>query len=138
MKNSFKICTLILMIVVLISHCSEDKSPLPSISHADGWNSVQSADFHGEKVLTSGYETCKSCHGVDFKGGKSGVSCYDCHATFPHPDEWGLIGYTYSHGAYIKAHNGTIESCRKCHGTNLNGGSSGVSCYDCHAEGSFK
>lgn len=137
MKNSFKIFMLFSMIVVLISYCSEDKNPLPSVSHPTEWNTAQSADFHGAKVLAAGYETCKSCHGADFKGGKSGVSCNDCHATFPHPDEWNLIGNNNSHGKFIDANMGAIENCKKCHGSNLRGGSSGVSCYDCHAENSL-
>jgi hypothetical protein len=149
MKNSFKIFTLISMIVVLISYCSEDKNPLPSVSHPEEWNTVQSADFHGKKVLemnkvlaekkvlAAGYESCKSCHGVDFKGGKSGVSCNDCHSTFPHPDEWSLIGNDNSHGEFIKENMGAIENCKKCHGFDLRGGTSGVSCYDCHAEESL-
>ena len=137
MKSSFKIIILISMIAVLISFCSEDQNPLPSVSHPEEWNTVQSADFHGDKVLAAGYETCKSCHGIDFKGGKSGVSCNDCHSTFPHPEQWSLIGNTGSHAEFIKANAGAIEDCKKCHGSNLKGGSSGVSCYSCHAEGSL-
>ena len=102
------------MIVVLISFCSEDKNPLPCVSHPEEWNTVQSADFHGEKVLAAGYESCKSCHGIDFKGGKSGVSCNDCHATFPHPDQWNLIGNANSHGEYIKATMSAMDNCKKC------------------------
>ena len=139
MKNSFKIFMLFSMIVVLISYCSEDKNPLPSVSHPEEWNTIQSADFHGQKVLAAGYEACKSCHGVDFQGGKSESSCYssNCHSTFPHQPEWNYFDNLNSHGAHIKATEGAIENCKKCHGSNLTGGSSGVSCYDCHAEGSL-
>lgn len=137
MKSSFKIFILFSMIAVLISFCSEDKNPLPSVSHPGEWNTVQSADFHGKKVLAAGYETCKSCHGVDFKGGKSGASCYgsNCHSTFPHQPEWNYIDNTNSHGAYMKTNMGAIENCKKCHGSNLEGGTSGVSCDACHGPG---
>ena len=136
MKSSFKIFIPISLIAVLISYCSEDKNPLPSVSHPEKWNTVQSADFHGGKVLSAGYETCKSCHGIDFKGGKSGVSCNDCHSTFPHPDEWNLIGNAGSHAAYLENMD-NIGNCKKCHGTDLRGGTSGVSCYGCHKTNSL-
>ncbi len=139
MKSSFKILIVISMIVVLISYCSEDKNPLPSVSHPEEWNTAQSADFHGKKVLAAGYETCKSCHGADFKGGKSGASCYgsNCHSTFPHQAEWNYIDNANSHGAYVKANSGAIENCKKCHGSDLSGGTSKVSCYGCHPGGSL-
>jgi len=126
------------MIAILISFCSEDKNPLPSVSHPEEWNTVQSADFHGKKVLAAGYETCKSCHGVDFKGGKSGAGCYgaNCHNNYPHQAEWTYINNANSHAAYLN-NMGDIANCKKCHGSDLKGGSSGVSCYSCHAEGSL-
>lgn len=139
MKSSFKIFILISMIAVLISYCSEDKNPLPSVSHPEEWNTAQAADFHGNKVLTAGYETCKSCHGVDFKGGKSGLGCYssNCHSTFPHQPEWTYIDDAKSHAAYLNENMGDTGNCKKCHGTDLRGGTSGVSCYSCHAEGTL-
>jgi hypothetical protein len=139
MKSSIKIFILISMIAVLISFCSEDKNPLPSVSHPDDWNSIRSADFHGEKVLAAGYESCKTCHGSDFKGGKAGVGCYgsNCHSTYPHQPEWTFFDNANSHGSYLKANEGAIENCKECHGSNLRGGSSGVPCYGCHAEGSL-
>lgn len=139
MKSSIKILIVISMIITLISYCSEDKNPLPSVSHPGEWNTAQSTDFHGKKVLASGYESCKSCHGADFKGGKSGSSCYgsNCHSTYPHQPEWNNFDHPNSHGAYVKTNMGIIENCKKCHGANLRGGSSGVSCYSCHAEGSL-
>ncbi len=139
MKSLVKILIAISMIPVLISFCSEDKNPLPSVSHPDEWNAAQSADFHGKKVLAAGDESCKSCHGVDFKGGNSGASCYgsSCHSTYPHQPEWTYIDNDKSHGEYIEVNPTAIENCKKCHGSDLSGGTSEVSCYGCHAEGSL-
>lgn len=139
MNSSIKFLIVVSMITALISFCSEDKNPLPSVSYSEEWNNVQSADFHGKKVLAAGHETCKSCHGADFKGGKSGASCYgsSCHSTYPHQPEWNYIDHADSHGQYLKTHSAALENCKKCHGSNLRGGTSQVSCFGCHPEGSL-
>jgi uncharacterized CHY-type Zn-finger protein len=49
-----------------------------------------------------------------------------------HPDGWGAPS---QHGASAKAAPGAITgfpSCKECHGNGFNGGTSGVSCFDCH------
>jgi len=139
MKSSFNVLIIMSMIAVLISYCSQDKNPLPSVSHPEDWNTIQSADFHGKKVLAASYESCKSCHGADFKGGTSGAGCYgsNCHTTYPHQAEWNYFDNAKSHGEYIKSNLAALENCKKCHGSDLRGGTSNVSCYGCHAEGSL-
>ena len=42
--------------------------------HPDGWK-----DQHGDYVEKNGYTSCAQCHGQDYRGGTSGVSCYQCH-----------------------------------------------------------
>ncbi|MBI2026569.1 MAG: cytochrome c3 family protein, partial [Deltaproteobacteria bacterium] len=66
---------------------------------------------------------CAQCHGVDFTGGKSKVSCQGCHEEFnyPHPKKWALRS---NHGSdYLKTKNDEDKTfqgekhsiCLKCH-----------------------
>ena len=115
--------------------CSEDANPLPSTSHVEAWSDTESEDFHGQKVSSAGYESCKSCHGSDFSGGKSHVSCYDCHSNFPHPREWMAISNEQFHGNYIRLDGWSMDNCKNCHGGDYKGGTTGASCYNCHKQG---
>ena len=86
---------------------------------------------HGNFVRESGQQNCTTtCHGTDLKGGLSGVSCSSCHALYPH-----LLGWKNydGHGKYVLTTLANDKtSCKTCHGSDLKGGSSGVSCYSCH------
>jgi hypothetical protein len=117
-------------LMILLWACSDSITPTPSVSHPDGWNDLNSEVFHGSKVLVSGAETCRPCHGDSYTGGQSGVSCYQCHASYPHHDEWTTPGS--GHDAYIKTKNWSLADCKSCHGTDYQGGSSGESCLTCH------
>jgi len=35
--------------------------------------------FHGDAVNLNGPLGCRDCHGLDYRGGWTGVSCYLCH-----------------------------------------------------------
>jgi len=131
MKNWFYI---LLFVVVIVMNCSTDKSPLVSVSHPEDWNLQSSENFHGNKVMAAGHNSCKSCHGAGFEGGSSGVSCNTCHASYPHPPEWSLFNNPKNHAQFIQNSNWDFTKCRTCHGENLTGGRSGVSCYSCHPE----
>lgn len=71
---------LLFILIILIYGCSDNKSisTLPS-THPKEWIDPQSADFHGKVVSDHGSKSCEKCHGVDFEGGISDVSCLDCH-----------------------------------------------------------
>ena len=125
----------IIFLIILLSYCSTDKNPLPSVSHPEGWKSGETDNTHGVKVLETGYASCKSCHGVDLKGGKTGKGCFDCHQTYPHTDEWTVFASSNGHKNYIETNMNAIDYCKDCHGDNLTGGKSGVSCLNCHQEG---
>ena len=127
---------IIVLALFLLLQCSTDKNPLPSVAHPEGWNVEESDNFHGKKVLEVGYSSCKSCHGADLKGGKSGKNCNECHQTFPHQESWIQYDNEANHGAYVTNNDTTAQTCKKCHGSDLTGGKSGVSCYDCHAPNS--
>ena len=121
-----------LLSIILLSSCSTETDPLPSVTHPEEWNESSSEQFHGNKVLTVGSEFCTSCHGADYSGGRSGVACSDCHSNFPHPPSWSSPGNDSSHAAYLKSVYWDMSGCQSCHGEDYRGGSSGVSCYQCH------
>ncbi|MCU0372412.1 MAG: CxxxxCH/CxxCH domain-containing protein [Ignavibacteria bacterium] len=54
-------------------------------SHQEGWVNPSTQLFHGKYLATSDWNlnNCKVCHGNDYSGGTSGVSCLTCHSTGP-------------------------------------------------------
>lgn len=104
---------------------------------------------------------CTTCHGQNLAGGSSGVSCYLCHSAFPHAPSTTLTipvfgvntiftftsanwaGFAKGHGQYVSVQARLKkvgikqqiqnECATPCHGSDLKGGSSGVSCTQCHA-----
>jgi hypothetical protein len=89
-------------------------------------------------AAAAGIESCTECHGGDFSGGISRVSCTRCHLgnqQSVHPLAWGNLVYARHPDYVIK--NGT-SACANiyCHGANLAGVvSSGPSCTRCHIGG---
>ncbi|MBI4651606.1 hypothetical protein HY745_10050, partial [Candidatus Desantisbacteria bacterium] len=82
--------------------------------------------FRAQKEVTS----CSLCHGNDFQGGTSGLSCYLCHNGpngKEHPVNW-----IHNHAAEVKVE---ISSCTHCHGDDYKGGINKISCYQCHLGG---
>jgi len=132
-KNYLFLTLLLVFIGMSTWNCSTDNNPLPSKSHTEDWNDPASENFHGLKVVELGEKNCQSCHGQDFLGGESKVSCFSCHASYPHTEEWMVISSAMFHGAVLKNNALNLEDCRTCHGPNLQGGNSKVSCYACHS-----
>jgi len=60
-------------------------SLVSSSIHRGGILDPASADFHGRLIRDQRYDfgVCQKCHGADFAGGTSGVSCLSCHAQGP-------------------------------------------------------
>ncbi len=77
---------------------------------------------------------CTPCHGTDFQGGLSKVSCTSCHlggSAAVHPASWTPM-YT-THGAYARTNGTNACANQYCHGTSLTGvAQSGPSCTSCH------
>lgn len=81
--------------------------------HPEGWALPEE---HGAEAMADiaegGFDGCRSCHGDDFAGGTSDVSCGSCHGIdAPHPSEgWSQGG---------EAHRATGEEnapvCADCH-----------------------
>ncbi len=96
--------------------------------------------FHGDDVAATGPGPCSRCHGADYRGGWSGVSCRACHPGGPdgagalggHPDGWLDPRSASFHG--LPVYQDDIDDCTRCHGHALDGGTSGVSCGQpqCH------
>jgi len=98
--------------------------------HQDGWKLGHSNYLKGKNFNTASCAT--SCHGSDLTGGNSGVSCMTCHSDFPHPPGWLNWGST-GHGLFLQTQNfNSPQFCSDCHGKDLAGGISQVSCYSCH------
>jgi predicted CxxxxCH...CXXCH cytochrome family protein len=72
-----------------VSGCAEEREPDPGCTdcgiHPTGILHEDSPDFHGVELARRNwdFELCASCHGADFAGGASGVSCLDCHDEGP-------------------------------------------------------
>lgn len=122
-------------------HPSEWLEPESEYSHmARIHNNIQSFVNEDDTWILA-LSSCKECHGnpddrFDFHGGSSGVSCYGCHAGGPsgHPDwsEWMQDTTSVDfHGNRVEE-RGTAH-CMQCHGQDLQGGVSEVSCYVCHS-----
>jgi predicted CxxxxCH...CXXCH cytochrome family protein len=113
--------------------CSDPnaQSPINSDtgSHAANW--LPAAHM---AAATSDLDSCSTCHGADFNGGISGVSCTSCHlgsSTSVHPATWVPVYST--HGPYATANGTNACSNQYCHGPSLTGvPNSGPSCTSCH------
>jgi predicted CxxxxCH...CXXCH cytochrome family protein len=125
----------LLTIAALFIGCSNQNAQSPfnpsTASHAANWLPVA----HME-AATSDLNSCGTCHGDDYTGGVSGVSCSSCHlggVTNIHPAGW-LGDACSNHGKYA-LENGTAGCANiYCHGANLGGVTqSGPSCTKCHA-----
>ncbi|MGD9897792.1 MAG: hypothetical protein AB7T22_01570 [Calditrichaceae bacterium] len=117
-----------LLFVLGILACSEDTSPVVSVTHPDGWSEITIRDnavvkaevFHSNKVAEAGATSCKSCHGENILSAEAGTFCVDCHkdyprASYPHPSGWTLAGPVF-HGQFVKGVlNESVTTCNKCH-----------------------
>ncbi len=111
--------------------CSKCHADYP---HAEGW--INGDSGHGAQLRDKGYDmsTCKNCHGDDLQGGTSAISCNKCHADFPHKPGWKDGAGDESHTTFLRAKNYDNSSCKICHGDDLQGGTTGISCNKCHAD----
>ncbi len=91
---------------------------------------------HGRDAKTD-LTSCQVCHGEPggpgdnprFNGGITGISCESCHGlNLAHPEDWAGPNSTFHYSAA-----NIQEACTLCHGADLNGGTYGLSCLDCHS-----
>jgi predicted CxxxxCH...CXXCH cytochrome family protein len=130
-----KIIGFIFVLAIFLYSCSEKQDALDVGTHPEGWNNPQSEIFHAKTVVEAGSENCQDCHGTDYLGGTSGVSCYQCHGSFPHPVGFADINSPGFHGEFIKVSPvlWDIRSCQSCHGEDYSGGAYAPSCTTCHS-----
>jgi len=101
--------------------------------HFAGWKDKEK---HGVFVKENGKAKCATkCHGADFTGGLSTVSCSSCHEIYP-GKHLEAAWQTYSgHGEYVLVDKKKDKSeCTECHGEDYKGGGTGKGCYkeNCH------
>lgn len=105
-----------------------------SYPHQEGWTQLNASQSHGKYVSQSGYsmKECQACHGLDLKDDRIGKICEDCHVTHFLESKWNSVGDPRFHGANLKNNDAELDKCRMCHGPDLKGGTSKVSCFTCH------
>ncbi|MBT3617270.1 MAG: CxxxxCH/CxxCH domain-containing protein [Candidatus Marinimicrobia bacterium] len=134
MKNSKTLP--IFIILLMIPACDETANP--SI-HPDEWIIQGAENSHMAKIEASGVQTCSVCHGKDYYGGSSGISCNQCHAggSSGHPEFFAWISPDSSdyHGRIFWENGWDFTDCQKCHGDDFAGGVTGSSCNTCHTSG---
>lgn len=133
----------VLTAALLASSCSELRNDLPvpvsggSKVHDAEWNTAAASNFHGKVLKAKGWDdaTCKPCHAGDFTGGSSGVSCFSCHAAYPHSARFTTAGG--GHPGYLRSLNYPLATCKTCHGVSYAGGTivtTGCEAAGCHAD----
>lgn len=97
-----------------------------SYPHEAGWNEAVS---HGSFVVRHGLAQCMVCHSRVSAEATKVPDCSTCHPLYPHSREWTK---KENHGAEVLKSGNNI-CATLCHGTDLNGGLSGISCAHCHS-----
>jgi len=105
--------------VLVVAGCAEERArPEPNVTgrlHPPGITNEDSEYFHGRELARRDYDfsLCAKCHGEDFAGGTSKVSCLACHDDKP-------------------------TACATCHREDVEAGAHavhrtrGVACAECH------
>ncbi|MFQ6675662.1 MAG: hypothetical protein ACE5LH_04870 [Fidelibacterota bacterium] len=122
-------------VLFLTGGCTEEGEPRV---HPDSWVDPLADVSHMARIASSGIGGCVACHGDDYLGGTSGVSCYTCHeggpSGHPSPRIWLLSPDSTSfHGNVARAEG--FDHCALCHGARLDGGVAGArrACTVCHS-----
>lgn len=68
-----------------LEESSQRMNPVESEFHNTGWTDPSDSGFHGNAIAAQGYsmKECQSCHGIDYKGGATSISCFTCHQRGP-------------------------------------------------------
>ncbi len=124
------------MPLLILTACSDPQNAPTGVSekvsvHASGWMAPASTSFHGAALAGKKFDAseCRQCHGSQFDGGISNVSCKTCHASYPHPEN-----FVPAHSGFIKSINYNIASCKGCHGQDYGATKIDNSCLTCHTK----
>ncbi len=140
MRTNMKPTILLLAVIpllIFLAACSDPQtaptSPQAQVSvHPEGWaKDTASPNFHGAYLAPKQYNAseCQPCHGSQYDGGISGVSCKQCHASYPHSEGW--VG---AHSNFIKSIHYDVNSCKPCHGQDYSTIKTNNSCLTCHTK----
>jgi len=142
MKFRVYISLTILLTAILVIGCAdinEESAITVNQSygvHGPGSMDKDSPNFHGTYLNDKSFHDCMQCHGGDFNGGTTSVSCNSnsCHPTINVHKE-GITDQESEdfHGFYIKDISWDIRQCGSCHGDTYNGGISSPTCNTCHS-----
>jgi hypothetical protein len=67
----------------------------------------------------AGFAVCAGCHGSDYLGGITSVSCKSCHTKAPHPNKpW--VSTTLLNSTHVETSVGNAPECAKCHTAGAN------------------
>jgi len=85
------LAAILLGLAALVMSCSDlsDNVVEPEArrveAHPEGWLDTTSTAFHGREIRKMQWqmETCKKCHGQDYRGAIANVSCLTCHPNTP-------------------------------------------------------
>jgi predicted CxxxxCH...CXXCH cytochrome family protein len=89
--------------------------------HGGGIQNPASPDFHGNVLANDGWNfpLCQTCHGNDFSGGITGVSCLSCHVNKPTSCDTchGASPTTGAHALHVLGGPllGRKVDCSECH-----------------------
>lgn len=138
MKAIFRSSLPLLLVPFLMTACSDPKEAPLGVQervqvHTKNWLNKSAADFHGAVLAARQFDMkeCQQCHGNQFDGGIVGVSCFTCHAAFPHGDGWTGVGEG-SHSRYIQTNAYDFSECTLCHGQNYDVPKNDQTCRTCH------
>jgi hypothetical protein len=133
----------LLLLGLALWGCSTANDNAPAFDSATGKHPVGWIETHRVQYLKDANQ-CRSCHGIDLRGGISLVSCFSanigaqtCHASGPagHPPDWALPNKhgIAAMGAPALPMSG-FTTCQNCHGTDYRGGTTPVGCFACHTK----
>ena len=109
------------LLLFVLAGCAEERRPSQACEdcavrlHPAGILDPHSEDFHGKLLADINYDfgRCSDCHGDDFGGGKTGVSCLACHEQGP-TDCSTCHGPGHEDEIHARHRNGQID-CAECH-----------------------
>jgi len=147
MKRKILFIFLITLSSVLFYNCSDVQDDIapPTVVvgvHPDGFDKVNSANFHSFTLKANNWDLtqCQKCHGADYSGGVTGVSCLTCHTESAGPEACNTC-----HGDFadenriappndLEGNSATTFKGVGAHSVHVydSATSLGIGCYECH------
>jgi hypothetical protein len=86
------------------------------------------------------FTVCSTCHGQDYRGGITEVTCYQCHngPGLNHPNPGWTVPLSLATSTTIPYHKTDPADCTKCHGADYLGGGAHLACISCHMDSPTK